>query len=466
MVDLLKPDLCVIGAGPGGSTAAAAAAALGAKVVVIASENRAPTENWMATRFLLAASRDHRDHRAFLAGRPSSEIPADWTAVQARIKEGIAKAQPSFSLPRLGAMNAAVVHGRGRFVGRRAFEADGFRIEARRFIVATGSSPALPKLSGLELIHWLTPETICAAPELPRHLIVIGEGAQAVELAQAFRSLGSAVTLVGTDPLGSEDPEMARPVLDTLSREGVEFVTLGQMASIEPAGRGFRLNLGSGRVLEGSHLLLASGRRPNVDGLGLEAAGVRFGPEGVRVGRDLRTTNRRVFAIGDVIGGPNSVQAATYQAGLCIRKALFRIPVRFRPELVPRIVFTDPQMASCGLGEAQARAAYRKVHLVRASLGETDRAALDQLGPGHLKIVTTPSGRIVGASIVGPSAGELIAPWQMAISKGMSITDMASMIFPRLTLSDVSRQAALAGVSSRLRSPWLGRALSIARWFG
>ena len=123
-------------------------------------------------------------------------------------------------------------------------------------------------------------------------------------------------------------------------------------------------------------------------------------------------------------------------------------------------------MASCGLDEALARAAYRQVSVVRASLGETERATLDRLGPGHLKVVTAASGRILGAAIVGPSAGELIAPWQMAISKGMSITDMASVIFPRLTLSDVSRQAAVAGVSARLRSPWVGRALAIARWFG
>lgn len=463
MVDLLKPDLCVIGAGAGGSTAAASAAALGAKVVVVASPERAPLESWMATRFLLAAA---REHRALRDSRPGNDDRADWTAVQARIAEGLAEAKPTFSLPRLKAMNAVVVSGTGRFVGRRAVEADGVRIEARRFVIATGSSPAMPKLGGLELVHWFTPETICTIAELPARLVVMGHGSEAVELAQAFRRLGAQVALVGTGFLDSEDPEMAARVLDALERDGVELVMEGQTGSLEPAGTGIRLHLGNGRVVEGSHLLLASGRRPNVDGLGLEAAGIRFGAEGVRVGRDLRTTNRRVFAIGDVIGGPPSVQAAAHHAGISIRKALLRMPVRFRPESVPRILFTDPEIASCGLDEARARAAYRHVRIVRASLGETERAALDRLGPGHLKVITAASGRILGAAIVGPSAGELIAPWQVAISNVMSITDMASVVFPRLTLSDVSRQAAVAGVSSRLRSPWLGRALAIARWFG
>ena len=463
MVEVLKPDLCVIGAGAGGSAAAAAAAALGAKVVVVAAEDGAGSKGrWIGTRLLQAATRPthHGDNSA------ATEPETIWRTVRARLAEDLTSVLPQHSLPRLRAMNVTVVPGPGRFCGRKAVETSALRIEARRFIVATGSSPEVPKVQGLELVQWYTPDSIWSSDRLPTGLVITGGGSHAVEMAQSFRRLGSRVTLVAPEPvLADFDDEIAAPILDSLRKMGVVVLAGAALTSVEPVGRDIRAHLADGTVLAGSQLLLASGRWPNVDGLGLEIADVRVGPNGIVVGRDLRTSNRRVFAIGDVIGA-SSAQAAASHASLAVRKALFRLPARLRPELIPRVIFTDPEVAVCGLSEQAAHGLFRRTRILRASLGETERAAIDGLGRGHIKVVTSPSGRVLGAAIVGASAGELIGSWQVAISRGMTIADLSSIVFPRLTLSDAGRQVILAGIAPRLRSPWVARALSAARWFG
>jgi pyruvate/2-oxoglutarate dehydrogenase complex dihydrolipoamide dehydrogenase (E3) component len=288
-------------------------------------------------------------------------------------------------------------------------------------------------------------------------------------MAQAFRRLGSAVTVLeGANALSREDPELAGEVLAGLRAEGVEIREGVTISHIEPSAGGFHVHFeGEGQApLAGSHLLVAAGRRPNVEGLGLEAAGIGFTRTGITVRSDLRTTNAKVYAVGDVAGGAQFTHAASYHASLVLRSALFRLSARLRPTAIPRVTYTDPELAVAGLTEAAAIADGHAVNVLRWPFAENDRAQANGQTRGHIKVVTGRKGQILGAGIVGPHAGELIGFWQLAVDQGLKIQDIAQTVLPYPTLSEVSRRAAVLSYGPSLRSPWLKRALRLMRILG
>ncbi len=482
MSDVLKPDLCVIGAGSGGLSVAAAAAALGVPVVLIEMGEMGGdclNHGCVPSKALIAAGRAAQTMREAARFGVQPVVPrVSMEKVRAHIRGVIAAIAPNDAQARYTAMGVQVIRAHARFVARNAVEAGGVRIEARRFILATGSSPAIPPIPGLDQIPFLTNETVFDLDVTPSRLAIIGAGPIGLELAQAFRRLGCDVVMLDAGRAFSrEDPELARPALDALEREGVVLREGVRIARIEPQGTGARIVLAgalAGDVeehVDASHVLVATGRAPNVQGLGLEEAGVRFTDQGVRVSARMRTTNRRIYAIGDVAassakGELQFTHAANYQAGLVLRATLFRLFVKMRPERVPRVTYTDPEVAVAGLSEEQARARKARFHVYRWPFSENDRAQAERRTEGFIKAIVAPSGKVLGVGIVGAHAGELIAPWQLAIAKGLKIGDMANVVLPYPTLGEVSRRVAIAHYARSLGGPFLQSLLRFLRTFG
>ena len=316
----------------------------------------------------------------------------------------------------------------------------------------------------------LTNESVFDLDELPARLVIIGAGPVGIELGQAFRRLGSEVTLLeaGT-ALAGLDTEVAEPLLHQLAQEGISLRENVNILRIEPRGTGVRLFLEGTRVetsIDGSHLLIAAGRRPNVEGMGLEVAGVRFSKAGIATDARLRSSNRRIFAIGDVAGQGAQTHLASYHAGLVLRGALFRQPARVRPGIVPSVIYADPEIATIGLTEAAARAKHRHLRVLRWPFSENDRAQAEQETAGLIKVITDARGRVLGAAIAGKGAGEQIGLWSLAISRGLRVQDIAATVQPYPTRGEISRRVAVSFYAQSLRSPWLPRLLGFFRWFG
>jgi pyruvate/2-oxoglutarate dehydrogenase complex dihydrolipoamide dehydrogenase (E3) component len=474
MPDVLRPDLCVIGAGSAGLSVVAAAAMMRVPVVLVEKGDMGGdclNYGCVPSKALIAAA--HAAH-AMRTSEPfgirAVQPSVDYAAVHAHVRSVIAAIAPNDSQARFEALGAKVIRAAGKFTAKDTFEAGGSIIKARRFIVATGSSPASLPIAGLETVRGLTNESIFELTVLPSHLIIIGGGPIGVELAQAYRRLGSNVTILeAAAVLGREDPEFSEVVLRRLRQEGVAIREKVLIARVEPDPAGVCVVLtgeGAEEKIVGSHLLVAAGRKPNVENLGLKAAQVQYSSKGIVVSSALRTGNRRIYAIGDVIGGAQFTHAANYHAGLVVRAALFRLPVKVQPHLIPRVTYSDPEIAVAGLTESEARSAHGKINVLRWPFSENDRAQTERAIEGHVKIITAGNGRVLGAGIVGRHAGELISMWQLVISRGLKLADVAGLVLPYPTLSEASKRAATLSYASSLRNPWLGRTLRFLRRFG
>lgn len=474
MSDVLAPDLCVIGAGSGGLSVAAGAAALGVSVALVEKGEMGGDRlsyGDVRSKALIAAARAAQTMReAGRFGLRAVEPRLSMEDVRKHMRGVVETIAPNDSEERFKAMNVRVIRAAAKFTGPGALEAGGVEVRARRFVIATGSSPSVPAIPGIELARYLTNETIFDLDALPAHLAIIGASPFGLEMAQAFRRLGSEVVVLdAARALAREDAEFARPVIDALLREGVAIREDVNIVRCEAAARGCRIVLSAGSVeehIDATHALVATGRKANVHNLGLEAANVVFDDNGVKVNAGLVTSNRKIYAIGDVAGGAQFTHAATHHGALVLRSALFRLPVKLKPELVPRVIYTDPEIAVAGLTEAQAREKYRRIQIARWPFAENDCARAERRTDGLIKLIATPGGRILGAGIVGAHAAELIAPWQIAIAKGMKLGDMANAVWPYPTLSDVSRRAALLHYQTSLRRPVVQSLLGFLRRFG
>jgi pyruvate/2-oxoglutarate dehydrogenase complex dihydrolipoamide dehydrogenase (E3) component len=472
MAERLTPDICVIGAGSGGLSVAAAAAAFGVRVVLIEKGKMGGeclNTGCVPSKSLIAAGKRARviaDAAPFGVSAQAADI--DFAKVHRHVHDVIAAIAPNDSKERFNGLGVRVIEGAARFADRKTVVVDGIEIAARRFVIATGSSPSLPPILGLEQVPYLTNETVFDLTTRPEHLIVIGAGPIGLELAQAFRRLGSAVTVLEAgEPLAREDGECAAIVLDALAREGVVIRSNLTVAGVEGAGSQVKVVIGDGgQAIEGSHLLIATGRKANTEGLALERARIACDRGGIVVNNGLKTSNRRVYAIGDVAGRGQFTHLANYHAGLVIRNALFRLPVKVNPDLVPRVTFTDPELAHVGLTETEARARGITIRVLRWPYHENDRAQAERATVGHIKIVTNGRGKIVGATVVGEAAGELITAWTLAIGRGLNIRAVAGMIVPYPTLAEIGKRAAVTYFLPSLTNVWVRRIIGWLRRFG
>jgi pyruvate/2-oxoglutarate dehydrogenase complex dihydrolipoamide dehydrogenase (E3) component len=476
MAETLTPDICVIGGGSGGLSVAAAAAAFGVSCVLIERHKMGGdclNTGCVPSKALLAAARRAELARSAAPFGVGATAEVDFAKVHAHVQRVIASIAPTDSAERFAGLGVQVIKGHAQFKDRRTVVVgDQYQIRARRFVIATGSTPAIPPIAGLDSGPFLTNETIFDLTALPRHLVIIGAGPIGMEMAQGFRRLGSAVTVLeAATPLPNDDPECATIVVAQLEREGVVVRSGVQVARIAYASGSVTVTLGGAQgeeTIEGSHLLVAAGRKAAVDGLDLAAAGIRYDRTGIFVSKKLKTRNRRVYAIGDAVSGqPKFTHAANYHAGLVIRNALFRLRVNVKHSAIPWVTFTEPELAQVGLTEAQARARrFKNIRILRWPYHDNDRAQTERETHGHIKVVTDRKGRILGATIVGAQAGELIATWVLAIAQGLNIKAMTGIVLPYPTLSEIGKRAAIDYFTPKLTSPMLRRIIRWMRLFG
>jgi pyruvate/2-oxoglutarate dehydrogenase complex dihydrolipoamide dehydrogenase (E3) component len=454
MAEALTPDICVIGAGSGGLAVAAGVAAFGVPVVLI-------EQGKMGGGSLNAAV----PARALAAAARTAGF--DFAKVQEHVRRATAAIAVSGSAERLAGLGVRVIKGHASFKDRRTVTVGDAEVRARRFVIAAGSSPAVPPIPGLEQSPYFTGETIFTLTAPPKHLIVIGAGSTALELAQAFRRLGSDVTVLDAGPpLADVDPEAGAIVATALERDGVAIRCV-TIAKVDCTVGNVTVTLDGGDTINGTHLLVAAGRKANTGGLKLEAAGIRFDSTGITVNKKLKTRNGRVYAIGDVAAGqPRSTQAAQYHAGLVIRHALFRQSISADNDAVPRVTFTDPELAQTGMSEADARQRRLKIRTLRWPYHDNDHAQIESETRGHIKVITTAKGKILGVTIVGAQAAELISMWTLAIAQGLNIHAMADVVVPYPALSEIGKRAAVYFFAPSLTSPRLRRIIAWLRIFG
>ncbi|WP_075995447.1 dihydrolipoyl dehydrogenase family protein [Salaquimonas pukyongi] len=475
MTETLTPDICVIGAGSGGLTVAAAAASFGVEVVLIEKGKMGGdclNYGCVPSKAILAAGKhahaiEESARFGVFAGKPKVEF----RKVNQHIKSAIAAIAPNDSVERFTALGVKVIEAPGRFTDPRTIEAGEYTIKARRFVVATGSSAFVPPIPGLDAVDYFTNETLFDNTRRPGHLIVIGGGPIGMEMAQAHLRLGSKVTVIeGLKALGKDDPELSAIVLEKLRGEGLEIVEEAMVSRVARRGKnGVRVHYkldGKEGSVDGTDLLIATGRAVNVEGLGLEEAGIRHDRKGIEVKADLRTSNRRVYAIGDVAGGLQFTHVAGYHAGLVIRGILFRLTAKPDNRIIPWATYTDPELANVGLTEEEARKQYKDIHVLRWPYHENDRAIAEGKTAGMIKMITDRKGRILGVGIAGTGAGEMINMWALAISQKMKVKDVAGYIPPYPTMAEIGKRAAITYFAPMTRKPFVRSLIGFLRKFG
>jgi pyruvate/2-oxoglutarate dehydrogenase complex dihydrolipoamide dehydrogenase (E3) component len=366
-------------------------------------------------------------------------------------------------------LGVTVIRAAARFSGPRNLEADGKDFKARRIVIATGTHAAVPNIPGLLDVPFFTNETIFKNRILPRHLIVIGGGPIGMEMALAHRRLGAEVTVLEAfKPLAKDDPEVVEIVLSSLRAEGISIRGGVEFERIKKKSNGLRIHLKDGALIDATHILVAAGRKPQLEGLNLDKAGIEHTPRGISVDHGLRSlSNRHVYAAGDVAGGLQFTHVAGYHAGLIIRNALFRLPVKNRTDIIPWVTYTDPELAHVGLTDVQARAEFgESVRVLRWHFDENDRAVAEGKNHGLVKLVTTKKGRIIGCSIVGPNAGDLIAMWTLAVTQKMKVSAIANMVFPYPTFGEAGKRAAMTYYAGVAEKTLVRRVIGFLKAFG
>ncbi|MEL6167460.1 MAG: FAD-dependent oxidoreductase [Pseudomonadota bacterium] len=475
-MERIKTDVCVIGAGSGGLSFAAGAVQMGADVVLLEGHlmgGDCLNFGCVPSKALIAAG---KQAHAMQTGETYGVTPVmpevSYAGAKDHVRRVIDTIAPVDSQERFEGLGVRVIREFGRFISETEVQAGNQVIEARRFVIATGSSPLVPPIPGLADVPHFTNETIFDLREKPDHLLIVGGGPIGMEMAQAHIRLGSKVTVIeGAKALGKDDPELAAIVLEKLRAEGVVIEEEALVERVE-AGTGpgeatdvITVVTKDERRFAGSHILMAVGRKANVDSLDLDKAGVKY-DRAVRVDDRLRTSNRRIYAVGDVAGRAQFTHVAGYHAGVIIRSILFGLPAKVRDDHIPWATYTDPELAQVGLTEAEARKKHRaQLEVARFEYHHNDRAIADGKTTGLIKVMVV-KGRPVGASIAGHMAGELINLWSLVLANKLKMSAVANMVAPYPTYGEINKRAAGAYFSPRLfDNPTVKRVVGLVqRW--
>lgn len=470
--DRIRADLAIIGAGSGGLSVAAGAAQLGLKVVLFEKgEMGGDCLNYgcVPSKALIAsAEAAYKAANSQALGVSATGVTVDFAAVMDRVHHVIAEIAPIDSQERFEGLGVRVVRETARFRDRRTVESDSVRVTARKVVIASGSRAAVPPIPGLDASPYLTNERVFELTKLPEHLIVLGGGPIGVELGQAFRRLGSQVTIIEAAAiLGREEPEAAAVVIAQLTADGVTLLPGHKAVRVE-AGPVVVVDGPEGeKRISGSHLLVAVGRTPSVEALNLEAAGIAYDKSGVKTDKSLRTSNPRVFAIGDVAGRGQFTHLAGAHAGLFVRKALFAAPINADALVVPRVTYCSPELASVGLTEAQARAEHGKdIKVLVQPFADNDRAQAEGDIRGFGKLITSKGGKILGVALVGAHAGDHLPLWVLTMTAGLKLSTLTGMIAPYPTRGEINKRLAGQWYTGALFSPATRRLVSVLKRIG
>ncbi|MEM7170675.1 MAG: FAD-dependent oxidoreductase [Pseudomonadota bacterium] len=456
----LSADICILGAGSAGLSIAAGAAQMGADTVLIEGGKMGGdclNYGCVPSKSLLVAGKAaHFGQKAAQFGIHYEAPKVDFQAVHDHVHGVIGAIAPHDSVERFEGLGVTVLQDYGRFTGPDEVIAGDTKVKARRFVVSTGSRAFIPPIPGLDQVSYLTNETVFDLTELPEHLIVVGGGPIGCELGQAFRHLGAKVSLVEMfSIMPKDDPGLVDIVRQQLVKDGLEIYENTKVSGVSQTNGTIEVQIergGAQEVIQGTALLLAAGRTPNLDGLDLEKAQVEYHRGGIKTDQRLRSSNKKIFAAGDVAGGYQFTHMAGYHAGIVIRNALFRLPAKVDNSAVPWVTFTDPELAHVGLTEEQAKKSHGEVRALEWSFDENDRAQAERDTRGRIKVTTRTNGKILGATIVGPHAGDLIQPWVLALSKGLKIGALAGAIAPYPTMGEVSKRVAGSFYTEKLFS--------------
>ena len=470
-------DLAIIGAGAAGLSVAAGAAQLGASVALIergVMGGDCLNTGCVPSKALLAASHAARTVRqaarlGVIVNEPGVNDPViDWDRLRSHVHGVIAEIAPVDSEARFAGLGVTVLRGEARFLDPATISVDGRAITARRFVIAAGSRASVPPIAGLDRVPYWTNDSLFDLSEKPDHLLILGGGPIGLEMADAFSGLGCLVTVAQSGRIApKEDPELAAGLRQALVARGV---TLLEGAKVIGAAPGPALLLADGTRVEGSHLLVAVGRTPNLGALNLVAGNIQAGPRGIATDRGLRSvSNKSVFAVGDIadpadIGPRAFTHVGSYHAGIIIRRLLFRLPARIDYAALPRVTYTDPELAQTGLTESEAVAAGLKVQVLRAPLADNDRAIAERDTAGLVKLVVS-GNRVVGAGILAPHAGEMISQWTLAIAQRTKLSTLAGLIVPYPTRAEAAKRAVGSFFAPRLFSARTKALVRLLSWF-
>ncbi|MGB5260669.1 MAG: FAD-dependent oxidoreductase [Gammaproteobacteria bacterium] len=462
----MKQDLVVIGGGPGGLVVASVAAQLGLRVTLAEASDRLGGDclhtGCVPSKSLIAMSRIvHATRHGVATGLLSSMPDIDFASAIAHVDRVIGKIQLHDDPERFRSYGCDVRFGKAEFTTDRAVVVNDEIIRARRFVIATGSQPAIPPVPGLDEAGYETNETIFQRRDLPRRLAVIGGGPVGVELAQAFARLGSEVTIVemAGQLLGRMDSKVAETLWQVLEAEGVRVRLSAAITAVRRHGDSRQLVLESGETVECDRILVAAGRRPVVRGLGLEAAGIEYDQRGIQVDDRLRTSQRHIYAIGDVAGPLQFTHVAEYQAGVALANIAFRLPKKTDYRVVPVVVYTDPEIATVGLTEQQASNQGIRHEVAEFPMADIDRAIADDAPVGYARFLLS-KGRIIGASIVGAHAGELIHEVALAMQQRLKAKQLSKLVHAYPTYAQLNRRT----INSRYAGLLQSRKIHLLVW--
>jgi len=443
----LQADLCIIGAGSGGLSLASGAAQLGLKVILI-EENLMGGDclnyGCVPSKALLAAAKTFNNSiNAKDLGIINENTRVDFPKVKQYIKKVIKTIEPHDSVERFTKLGANVIKGHAEFIDKTEIRVNDQNIKAKKFIIATGSKPLIPTINGLDNIDFLTNENIFELDYLPKHLIVLGGGPIGCELGQAFKLLGSEVTILARSQiLPKDDSELVDILRNKFKQDGINLLENLKFNSVTKVNDEIHLEINTKdgiKIIKGSDLLIAAGRAPDVSSLNLEKANVAYTSKGIEVDNTLKTTNKSIYAIGDVIGQYQFTHIAGYHASIVIKRSIFLTPAKIDYSAIPWATYTSPELAHVGMTEEQAKAFDKKSRVLTFDFSENDRAQTDNATLGKIKVYASKSGYVLGASILGSHASELLMPWSIAITQKIKLKDLAGLIVAYPTLSEINK---------------------------
>jgi pyruvate/2-oxoglutarate dehydrogenase complex dihydrolipoamide dehydrogenase (E3) component len=463
-------DIGVIGGGAAGLTVSSGAAQLGAKTLLIEKEPNLGGDclhfGCVPSKTLIHSAKVfHNMKQGKRFGLPEIQPPeVDFSLVAGRIQSVIDVIQLHDSVERFNNLGVTVQFGSPCFADEHVITLNGKRISAKSWVIATGSSPAPPRIDILNNISYITNREIFSLKRLPGSMIVLGAGPIAIEMAQAFCRLGTRVTVIqrSAQILTKEDKDMADKVMQTLTREGIKFFLSAAVIEAEENAHEKQLTIQQGTEtvsLSADTVLLAQGRSPNVKDLGLKTIGLTYTPRGIVVDNRMRTSHKHIYAPGDINGAFQFTHAAGYEGGIVVSNAIFHLPRKVNTRWMPWCTYTEPELASIGMNEKQAQKAGIDYSVWTETFQENDRALAEGAETGKLKLLLDKKERPIGVQILGPRAGDLIGEWIAVLNSGMKLSSLAGTIHPYPTLTEINKRVAGSYISPKIFSPTVKRIL-------